>query len=68
MTFIDEEPVDDEQSIFTAPLRLEPEGVSDEAQTVSPQIRPAIERIAVPRLTIGEIEAMPFAKKAALFS
>lgn len=70
VTFIDEEPVEEEQSIFTAPLRLEPEQAADQAL---PEIerRPAAaatSRPAPARLTIGEIEAMPFTKKAALFS
>ncbi|QEN90766.1 hypothetical protein FZC33_32695 [Labrys sp. KNU-23] len=69
VTFIDEEPVEEERSIFTAPLRLEPEATVDhEATLVAP--KPAATTLArelAPRLTLGEIEAMPFTKKAALF-
>ncbi|MBP0582860.1 hypothetical protein J8I29_26270 [Labrys sp. LIt4] len=71
VTFIDEEPAEEEQSIFTAPLRLEPEAVVDTdaaAVIVRKPAAAAKARDLAPRLTLGEIEAMPFAKKAALFS
>lgn len=70
VTFIDEEPVEEEQSIFTAPLRLEPEATVDHEVTVVAH-KPAAAaqpRELAPRVTLGEIEAMPFIKKAALFS
>ncbi|PRH86635.1 hypothetical protein C5L14_15025 [Labrys okinawensis] len=71
VTFIDEEPAEEEQSIFTAPLRLEPEAVVDTDAAAVIAHKPAAAakaRDLAPRLTLGEIEAMPFAKKAALFS
>jgi hypothetical protein len=72
VTFIDEEPVDESESVFSAPLRLEPEEavegepapVAEVAVATAASSRPPI----VPPMTIGEIEAMPFAKKAVLFS
>ncbi|MGO4339113.1 hypothetical protein AB4037_29775 [Labrys sp. KB_33_2] len=70
VTFIDEEPVEEEQSIFTAPLRLEPEATIDhEVMVVAHKPAAAAQpRELAPRVTLGEIEAMPFIKKAALFS
>ncbi|GLS18659.1 hypothetical protein GCM10007874_16760 [Labrys miyagiensis] len=72
VTFIDEEPVDESESVFSAPLRLEPEEaaerelapVAEVAEATAASSHPPI----VPAMTIGEIEAMPFAKKAVLFS
>ena len=70
VTFIDEEPMEEEHSIFTAPLRLEPEAVVDKDVEVAVAHRPAPPkaRELAPHLTLGEIEIMPFTKKAALFS
>ncbi|MDZ5448351.1 hypothetical protein [Labrys sp. ZIDIC5] len=70
VTFIDEEPVEEEHSIFTAPLRLEPEAAVDKEVELAVAQRPATPkaRELAPRLTLGEIEVMPFTKKAALFS
>lgn len=72
VTFIDEEPVDESESVFSAPLRLEPEEaverepapVAEFAEATTVSSHPPI----APPMTIGEIEAMPFAKKAVLFS
>jgi hypothetical protein len=70
VTFIDEEPGEEGGSVFSAPLRLELEDASSETDgelMVAPS--PAAPRNPTPpRMTIAEIEAMPFAKKAALFS
>ncbi|WP_413993440.1 hypothetical protein ACMDCR_15920 [Labrys okinawensis] len=72
VTFIDEEPVDESESVFSAPLRLEPEEaverepapVAEVAEASAASTHPLV----VPLMTIGEIEAMPFARKAILFS
>jgi hypothetical protein len=70
VTFIDEEPVEDSESVFSAPLRLEPEEAAEpevEMAQASPAVSPP-HPASAPRLTIGEIEAMSFTKKAVLFS
>lgn len=69
VTFIDEEPVDESGSVFSAPLRLEPEDVSEtEGSSVSASASASTGAPVPPPITIGEIEAMSFARKAALFS
>jgi hypothetical protein len=70
VTFIDEEPAEESQSVFSAPLRLEPEEeVEPEPREVEMAMAAAQPPAAeAPRLTISEIEAMSFAKKATLFS
>jgi hypothetical protein len=71
VTFVDEEPVENGESVFSAPLRLEPEQPSakeTEAQTVVLSSSWTSRLPTGPRMTVAEIEAMPFKKKAALFS
>ncbi|MDQ0395162.1 hypothetical protein [Labrys monachus] len=70
VTFVDEEPAENAESVFSAPLRLEPE--EPPAKEAEPQ---ALVRSSswsrlptAPRMTVAEIEAMPFKKRAALFS
>jgi hypothetical protein len=67
VTFVDEEPADESGSVFSAPLRLEPEGAENSGPELTSVAAP-IQRHSPPPVTMSEIEAMPFARKAILFS